>query len=256
MSGSELSDQEQKLRQEFKEQVGYWPPAYDEWVRRDPELFDVYLELATHPWENGTIPRKDKALIQVALDASVTHLNEDNLHRSIRLALEEGATVDEIVDVLESITFVAMHTVIDGVPLLEEVAGLPEDTSEAERAEQNRVREKFKKQRGWWHEIWEPVLALDHEFLEKHTDVSGTHAKNWSMDPKLKEFIYIAIDMSTTQLYTMGAEVHMEKAMEFGATRAELMELLTFVNHQGYESLQTGLPVLVEEAKKAGVYDE
>ena len=252
---SSQADRAQELRREYEERVGHWVDAYDEWARRDPKVFEAYLELAAHPWEHGTIPRKDKALIQVALDASVTHLNEDSLHRSIRLALDEGATVDEIIDVLESITFVAMHTVIDGVPLIEEVAGLPEDVPEEERTEQDRVREKFRERRGWWHEIWEPVLALDHEFLEKHTDVSGIHAENWSLDPKLKEFIYIAIDMSTTQLYTMGAEVHMQKAMELGATREELMELLTFVNHQGYETLQVGIPILVEEAKKAGVYN-
>ncbi|MFC4540335.1 carboxymuconolactone decarboxylase family protein [Halosolutus amylolyticus] len=256
MASDDLGKKEQELKNKYVERVGYWPEAYDEWVRLDPDLFEEYLELAAHPWENNAIPRKNKALIRVAIDASVTHLYEGGLRDSIRLAFEEGATVDEIVDVIESITFVSMHTIIDGLPLLEDEVGLPDDVLDEERAEQDRVREYFKESRGWWHELWEPLLALDHEFLEKHTDVSGHHSKNWSLDPKLKQFIYIAIDMSTTQLYTKGARVHIESAIEHGATRDELIELLEFVNHQGYDTMRFALPVLAEEARRAGKYDD
>jgi len=250
MSKIELTEEQRALKVEFKDRVGYWEDAYDEWVKMDPELFEEYVELAAHPWEQNAIPRKDKALIMVALDASVTHLNEEGLRQSIRLALDYGATKSEILDVLESIPYVAMHTLIDGVPLLEEEAGLPEDVSDAEKADQQRVKEKFIKRRGWWNEIWDPVLALDHEFLEKHTNVSGMHNERWSLDPKLKQFIYVAIDMSTTQLYTMGAQVHMASAIEHGATREELMELMELVNHQGYDTMTLGLPILAEEAAK------
>jgi hypothetical protein len=43
---------------------------------------------------------------------------------------------------------------------------------------------------------------------------------------KVKEFIYIAVKASLTHLFPLGIQMHLKVAVNFGATREELMEVL------------------------------
>jgi alkylhydroperoxidase/carboxymuconolactone decarboxylase family protein YurZ len=141
---------------------------------------------------------------------------------------------------------------IEGMPILQEAAGLPDDVSEDVAEEQEAVKEKFKEGRGYWSDFWEAVLRMDHVYLDKYTDLSSHPWKEGVLEPKLKEFIYLAADVSTTHLYTPGLQSHVENAIEYGATRDELLEVVELVSEQGYDTMVEGLPILVDEAEKAG----
>jgi alkylhydroperoxidase/carboxymuconolactone decarboxylase family protein YurZ len=145
---------------------------------------------------------------------------------------------------------------IEGMPLVQEHAGLPDDVSDSVKEEQEAVKEKFKEGRGYWSDFWEAVLQMDHEYLDRYTDLSSQPWLEGVLDPKMKEFIYIAADVSTTHLYTQGLESHIENAMEYGATRDELLEVIELVSEQGYDTMVEGLPILVEEARKQGKLPE
>ena len=70
--------------------------------------------------------------------------------------------------------------------------------------------------------------------------------------PKTKELIYIAVDASTTHLYEPGIRLHIKNALKYGATREEIMEVLEVISVLGIHACTVGVPILIEEVKKAG----
>ena len=70
------------------------------------------------------------------------------------------------------------------------------------------------------------------------------------LEPKVKEFIYIAIDAATTHLYLPGLRVNMRNAFAHGATRDEIFEVLMLVSAIGIHSCNEGVPMLVEEIER------
>ena len=65
------------------------------------------------------------AFIAIAVDASCTHMYAPGTRRHIRMALELGATKEEIAAVLQLVSVLGIHTCSLGAPiLLEELAAL------------------------------------------------------------------------------------------------------------------------------------
>jgi alkylhydroperoxidase/carboxymuconolactone decarboxylase family protein YurZ len=52
-------------------------------------------------------------------------------------------------------------------------------------------------------------------------------------------------------MYMPGVRAHIRQALEFGATRQEIMEVFQLVSVLGVHSLTVGLPIFVEELKRA-----
>lgn len=57
-------------------------------------------------------------LLGVAVNASTTHLNEAATARHVRAALQAGATVPEVVEVLELVSVLGIHTATMAMPIL------------------------------------------------------------------------------------------------------------------------------------------
>jgi alkylhydroperoxidase/carboxymuconolactone decarboxylase family protein YurZ len=70
------------------------------------------------PWLHGTLGPKFRELIYIAIDAATTHLYLPGLRTHIRNALGHGATVAEIMEVLELTSVLGIHTITEGVPAL------------------------------------------------------------------------------------------------------------------------------------------
>ena len=73
-----------------------------------------------------------------------------------------------------------------------------------------------------------------------------------TLEPKVKEFVYIAIDGATTHLYEPGLRQHIRNAIGHGATKDELMEVLALVTAIGVHTMTDSVPILMKEAKAAG----
>jgi len=118
---------------------------------------------------------------------------------------------------------------------------------------QMKLKEKFIEQRGYWiEEIWGPVLRIDSDFFEAYLNFSAVPWKKDILPPKIKEFIYIAIDVSTTQLYEPGIRQHIANALKHGATKEEIMEVFELVSVLGIHTCTVGVPILVQELEKLG----
>ena len=69
---------------------------------------------------------------------------------------------------------------------------------------------------------------------------------------QLKECIYIAIDAFTTRLYEPGLRQHISNALKYVATQEEIMEVFEMVSVLGIYTCTMGMPVLMDELKRAG----
>jgi alkylhydroperoxidase/carboxymuconolactone decarboxylase family protein YurZ len=115
-----------------------------------------------------------------------------------------------------------------------------------------RLKDEFTRARGYWSELWDDVLALDADFFEAYMHFSSVPWKHGPLAPKVKELVYIAIDVSTTHLYAPGTRIHIRNALKHGATAKEIMEVFELTSLLGLQSCAFGVPVLIEEAGASG----
>ncbi|MET7993517.1 carboxymuconolactone decarboxylase family protein [Amycolatopsis sp. NPDC005232] len=112
---------------------------------------------------------------------------------------------------------------------------------------QNKLRETFLAERGYWNTFWEGLLSLDPDFFEAYLNFSAVPWRKGVLEPKIKELIYTAIDASTTHLYEPGLRQHIRNALGYGATKEEIMEVLELTSVLGIHTCTLGVPVLMEE---------
>jgi Carboxymuconolactone decarboxylase family len=114
------------------------------------------------------------------------------------------------------------------------------------------LRDDFIDRRGYWNEFWDGLLSLDPDFFEAYLRFSSVPWESGTLEPKLKELIYIAIDASTTHLYEPGLRQHIANALRHGATREEIMEVYELTSVLGIHTCTLGVPVLLDELARAG----
>lgn len=81
--------------------AGQWNSAWDAFLRLDPEWTDQFMATGLGIYTTDCFSPKEIELLSIALDASVTHLYAPGIRRHIRGALDAGASVTEIVAVLQ-----------------------------------------------------------------------------------------------------------------------------------------------------------
>jgi len=114
----ELDERKKALKERFIKERGYWSDElWGELIKLDPEFLEAYLNFSAAPYK-GPLPPKVRELIYIAIDASTTHLYEPGLRQHIRNALKYGATVEEILEVLEMISALGIHSCTFGIPIL------------------------------------------------------------------------------------------------------------------------------------------
>lgn len=251
-----LTADQEKLKQSFLASGEQWTQSWQNILTLDQAYFSAYLKLRQVPTNKKHLPPKLQELILLSIDASCTHLFRPGVEAHTAAALAAGATKEEIMEVLEMTSVLGVHAVNVGVPLLTQV--LQEDSMQSStappafNAEQERLKDSFIAQRGYWHGSWDPVLALSPAFFEAYTAFSSVPFQpgHSVLSPKEKELIYVAIDCATTHLYVVGLKLHIRNAIRHGATPEEVMETFELAALMGVHTVQLGADVLTEELKK------
>jgi alkylhydroperoxidase/carboxymuconolactone decarboxylase family protein YurZ len=114
------------------------------------------------------------------------------------------------------------------------------------------LRDAFIDQRGYWSPAWDGVLDLDPEFFAAYLHLASVPGESGVLEPKVKEFIHIAVDAAATHLYVPGIRDHIKRALTHGATGAEIMEVIELTSTLGIHAANIGVPILVEELEAAG----
>ena len=249
-----LDPYRQRLKDEFTANRGYWAQLWDQVLEISPEYFESYMKLSSVPWKTGTLEPKVREFIYIAIDTATTHLHEQGTRVHIQNAIRHGATKAEIMEVLELTSVLGVHTMTLGLPALVEVMRKLGRSSEIEGGELTPRQEKMKADwiaaRGFWAELPDYMLRFSPDYFEAYVEMSSVPWKHGTLEPKVRELIYVAIDASTTHLHEAGTRIHMENALRQGATPAEIIEVLALASVLGVHTITMGVPIMLEEFAK------
>lgn len=250
-----MDEKKRKLKEEFTAARGYWSPIWDDILDLTPEFFEAYMNFSSVPWKTGTLEPKIRELIYIAIDSSTTHMYEPGLKVHIRNALRHGATRAEIMEVYQLTSVLGIHTVTTGLPILFDEMAKAGRGAEIEQKpltlHQEALKATFTENRGYWSPLWDGLIRLSPEFFEAYMNFSSVPWKTGTLEPKVRELIYIAIDSATTHLYEPGLRVHIQNALRYGATTQEIMEVYQLTSVLGIHTVTFGMPALIDELKRA-----
>ncbi|MEK6349629.1 MAG: carboxymuconolactone decarboxylase family protein [Burkholderia sp.] len=234
----------------FVEAGGTWHASLDSLVHEMPGFVEAWLAYAGRPLHDGPLAPKTKALIGFALNAAMTHLNEAGIRTHLRHALRCGASRAELLEVLQLVSVMAVHACTLGVPILaEQLEGRPGGPGggPADDARRAALRDSFETKRGYWSPMWEALLAVDPDYFEAFIAFSGVPWEAGVLEPKVKEFVYIAVAVSATHQFVPGTRIHVKNALGYGASAAELLEVMQIASAMGIQSFAASLPLIDEE---------
>ena len=102
---------------------------------------------------------------------------------------------------------------------------------------------------GDWNPFWDTLAELDPDYLERFFAFRAV-PQTGPLPPKYKELIFIAINVATTHLWPSGARRHIQNALEAGASKEEILEVIQLTSIMGIHSMSMGVPILMEEIEK------
>ena len=100
---------------------------------------------------------------------------------------------------------------------------------------------------GEWNPNWQPFYELDPAWTEAFMAMGTKPMLSAVLDPKVIEFIAIAVDASCTHMYAPGVRRHIRKALALGASREEITAVLQLTSVLGIHTMSLGAPILHEE---------
>lgn len=244
-----LSPRQEEIKDEFIRVRGTWGESWQAILELDPEFLRAYTGFSAVPWRKNHLDDKVKEFIYIAVDAAATHMYLPGVRQHIKAALKLGATPQEIMEVIELTSTLGIHAMNIGVPLLVKVLeekGLRSGPAPLDE-DQERLKAEFTKTRGYWHSFWDEMLELDPEIFETYTELSSVPWRTGTLEPKIKELVYIAFDTAATHLYVPGLKLHIENAVGYGATPQEILEVMEIASVLGVHAATSAAPILLEE---------
>lgn len=213
-----------------------------------PAAYAVASEFWRVPMAAEHLGARMKELILLAMHATSTALNAEAIKRHIGRAREAGATTDEVVDVLITISAVANHALYSTVPVLEEelrAAGASEDAPpDAPVADLEAAKREFIGVRGFWIPDRDRFAVLIPEYFDVLNAISTETWKNGPLGRLEREYICIAVDCTVTHNFNSGLRQHIRNAIKLGATRDQILQIFQLAALLGLEGYILGAQAL------------
>ena len=252
-----LTSEEQVLKEAFIRARGYWRPWTEGLLRLDPAFLATYARYGGYPAETGPLSRKMCELIYVALDGSATHLFRSGLALHVQLALEQGATAREIVDVLRLATAQGLDGSNLGVGILAEELALagPDSDHVALSKEQTALRDAYVAQFGDWPDFCDLWLRADPGYFAAMLDLLTLGRQTGGLDEPSRCLILLALSACFTALNAQGVRLQIRRALRLGIDRREILQVLQMTAHLGVHACAIGVPILmdaIDQTTRAG----
>ncbi len=100
---------------------------------------------------------------------------------------------------------------------------------------------------GNWNPDWESFAALDPAWTERFIALAMRPAVSGALDTRTLELVGIAIAASGALPDRAMLRRHTRRALDAGATRAQITAVLQLASLQGLRSLCLGAPILLDE---------
>ena len=119
----------EQIKEEFVKARGFWTDTWNPVLRLDPDFFEAYMCFSSLPSRRNVLEPKLRELIYCAFDAATTHLYGRGTKIHMRNAIRLGVTPEEVMEMLELVSFVGMNGVVNGASIVaQEIRG--KDTRE------------------------------------------------------------------------------------------------------------------------------
>lgn len=181
-----------------------------------------------------------RALIELAIRASVTALDIEGSKHYMREALDLGATVDQVHEVLMLVSGLGVHTLF---ATTEHLYALTCERQSAQGdsaldADQLRLWERYVgsdpyRQRmadaipGFLHAL----IRISPESFAAFCEYCAVPWKSKNVRAVTKELIALAVDATPTHRFLPGMKLHLHNAIELGAGRRAILETLLIASH-------------------------
>jgi alkylhydroperoxidase/carboxymuconolactone decarboxylase family protein YurZ len=211
----------------------------------DPAWYEAVRKLVTQT-SRGVLEPKVAELVQLATHASVTGMNTQEIRRHVRGALQNDASLEEILAVFKLCSVIGIHAMAVASPILAkslEQSGKTMDPAAADETPMInalRARERF-------NPAWTTIEKWDPAWLDCFLAVGLDPDVERVLGERTLELLYIAIDATVTHLYCPGTQRHIDVALSIGIHAHEILEVLKLVSIQGLRSIEAGIRILDEE---------
>lgn len=246
---------EEALARDLSDALGIEHPALATVAEMDPPLAREFAAMARAINQSNALSKKDQALIFIAINSAVVHLNAEMVRAYIAAALREGATAGEIREVLELTSVLGIHGTLPGVLILTDAEGgldeMRANASPERKARAEAAHAAFEAKRGALTPAWQSCTYHVPALVEAYAGFSGVPWGTGHLSPKMKELVYVAIDLIPQHVHAEGTRVHMKKARANGASDAEINSILQMLALLGIQTHMLALPILKEELDKA-----
>jgi alkylhydroperoxidase/carboxymuconolactone decarboxylase family protein YurZ len=247
-----LTALQQSIKDEFIRVRNTWAPQWESILRNDCDFLRAYLNLSAVPLRHNHLEDKVKEFIYIAVNASSTHLFAPGIQMHLKVAVDFGATREELMEVLELTSTVGIHASNVAMPILAEVLQeegfrIPVGSGDSRR---QALKQRFAEAQGYWDPIWDDALELDPDFFEAYLEFSSVPWQKGVLAPKVKELVLCALDVAATHLYEPGIKIHVRNALRHGATAGEIMEAIEIASVIGIHGALIASPML-EDAMAA-----
>jgi len=112
--------------------------------------------------------------------------------------------------------------------------------------ERARIKAYFMAERGYWRPWTESMLEACPGFVQQYARYAGHPARSGPLTGRMVELIYVALDTSASHLFEAGLHTHMKRALEVGASRADIFDVLHLVAVQGIARVGQATDILGE----------
>jgi len=214
--------------------VGWWANLYEispETLRRVHD----YLSIAEN---EGNISERMRHLLWVVVDSLVTHLYPRGAGVHARIAIELGASREDIIEALEIAAYVSSIGYEVGLPMIMQAAqemgvpGVPVLDKDATR------------------EPWEQYAqAVSPRALDALTHLAHMRPAGRGLDAKTRELLYLAGYSSPAVANAVAIKRHAKRALAAGATTDELVQVLRLANCIGLHAIAEGVNAAAESLK-------
>lgn len=99
-------------------EMNQWNEAWDVLCELDPAWTEHVMDAGMQVFESDLMSPVTVRLISIALDSSLSHPNPSRIRRHIKTALDLGATIDEIMEVLKVCVAQGLETCCQAIPIL------------------------------------------------------------------------------------------------------------------------------------------
>lgn len=234
----------ESVREEFTRRRGHWNSDWQAMLDYSPAYVAAYLNFSAYVADRGTLSPRFRELLYVATNCTPTHMFEKGLRNHARQALALGATVDELMSVVATVSAMGFYAYVLTAKAIAEVS--PPAASHDAAATEARAAHAWLF--GEVHPDFDLGIQLDPSFHKCWLDFAAAPLRGSRAVLSLKEahLISLAVHAQCTQLNPDGVRQHARAALAHGASTEEVLDVARLVSSMGIHAMVFALPIITE----------